>query len=193
MDRLKNLEFLAIREKKEYRGFPENWKFKPEFCIADRADEEVFYAVSEKGSTLGFGFLKEAKEYTLYVVDQKGKEVLYFEKHFGPFANKATVFNAEEDVLGIVRRNTQSAKTVYEVFDPLNQLLYQIEGPAAAPETLHIKQNEMAVGKISRRLAKAVEDGVSKQVHFGIVFPMGCGPAEKGVLLGSLFLIDFSH
>ncbi len=193
MEKLKEFDSLVIREKKEYTGIPANWKIKPEFCLADGGDEEVFYVVSEKGTPLGLSFLKEAKTYTLYLMDRQGKEILYFEKQFSLFSKKAEVFSADEELLGTIEKSKGANKTAYESHDSAGRLLYQVESPGGAAETFQIARNGMTVGKISRRLGKVMEEGVARQDHFGIIFPMGCDPKEKGVLLGLLFLLDFLY
>lgn len=193
IDKLKDFDSLTVREKKTYASIPSNWKLKPEFCLVDSSENEVFYIVSEKGAVMGFDFLKTSKSLTLYMMDVKGDETLYFEKRFGFFSNKMNVYNASEELLGSIQKNPKSIKNVFNVCDHADQLLYQIEGPAVDPENFDIVQNDAVVGKLSKRWEKVTEEGVSKQDHFGIVFPLNGEPNEKSLLLGALFLVDFLY
>jgi uncharacterized protein YxjI len=190
---LKDFDSLTIREKKKYPGIPETWTLKPEFCLVNGSDEEVFYVVSEKGSLLGFDLLKDAKTYTLYMVDPQGKEVLYFVRKTGLFSSKTEIFNADEELLGSILKKKGSVKAAFEILDAVGRPAYRVDGPAAAPDSFRVLRGEATVGKISKRWGKVAEEGVSKQAHFGIVFPMGSEPKEKGMLLGMLFLLDFLY
>ena len=190
MEIIKDIDSLTIREKKEYTGIPSSWNIKPEFCLSDSSEKEILYAVSEKGEWKGFDYLRDAKTYTLYVVNQNGDEVFFFKKQFGLLSNKASIFNSDEDLIGEVQKSSKAVKTIYEVGEKAGRFSYQVEGPAVKPEVFHIYQNNIAVGRLSKKPGKNLEEGVSRQAHFGIVFPMGCGLNEKAALLGALLLID---
>ncbi len=191
MEQLKNLDSLNLREKKKYSGIPENWKLKPACCLSDAAEEELYYAVSEGGAASDLAVFRKSHEFTLYLLNKKGEQVLYFKKHAGLFANKVEVFDASEDLLGSVQKHGPS-KTHFQVLDAGGQVLYGIEGPPSNPETFHIRKGDATVGKFSKRPTRIAEEGVSSNDHFGIVFPFAADPAEKSVLLGALFLIDLS-
>jgi len=193
MERLRQLDSVTIREKKEYVGIPPTWNLKPEFCLAGPTDEELFYIISEKKVVLGAEVLKTAKSLTLYMVDPKGEELLYFEKRFGFFKNKLDVFNADEELLGTVLKKKTAVKVVFHVLNQSEQLLYRIEGSSISPDSFNIRQGDEIAGKFSKRWGKTLEEGVSKQDHFGLVFPMNCGFEEKKLLLGALLLLDFLY
>ncbi len=190
MEQLKHLDSLVIREKKEYPGMPVAWHMKPACCLENISGEEMYYVVPEKGTSIGFDALKEAHAFTIYFVNRKGDELLFFVKKFGLFENKMDVFDSYENLLGTVRKHSGHSKNNFQVLDAGNRPLYEIEGPGEAPEVLHIRKNGAIVGKMSQRLARNFERGTFKNSHLGIVFPFGAEMEEKGLLVGALFLID---
>ncbi len=190
MEQLKRLDSLVIREKSEYAGVPATWKLKPTCCLADVSGEELYYVVPEKGISLGLDVLKVSRTFTIYLVNRKGEEVLFFVKKFGFFENKMEVFDGNENLLGSILKNAGHSKSSFRILDAANRPLYEIDGPAEAPEVFHIHKNGVVVGKMSQKLAGAVEKGIFKSSHFGIIFPLGAEMEEKSILVGALFLID---
>lgn len=190
MEQLKRLDSLVIREKKEYTGIPATWKLKPVCCMEGVSGEELYYVVSEKGVSLGSDVLKSARTFTIYLVNRQGEEALFFVKKFGLFENKMEVFDGSENLLGSVHKHAGHAKSGFRILDAANRPLYEVEGLAEAPEVFHIHQSGMVVGKMSRKLAGVDEEGGPNKGHFGIVFPLSADVEEKGVLVGTLFLID---
>ncbi|MEI7751385.1 MAG: phospholipid scramblase-related protein [Candidatus Omnitrophota bacterium] len=191
MKQLKLFDSLNLREKKQYASIPENWKLKPLCCLSNVSDEEVYYATSEEGTVSSLDVFRKVHTFTLYLLNKTGEQVLCFKKHAGIFSNKMEIFNADEDHLGSVQKHGAS-KTHFQVLDAGGQVFYEIDAPALNPETFHIRKGDTAVGRISKRPTRIAEEGVSRNDHFGIVFPFAADTTEKGVLLGALFLIDLT-
>lgn len=191
MEQLKALDSLSLREKKKYSGVPDGWKLKPVCCISDISEKEIYYAASEGGIVSDLAAFRKAHAFTLYLLNEKGEQTLCFKKHAGLFANKMEIFDASEDLLGSVQKQG-SSKMHFQVLDTGGQASYDIEGSPEDPEMFHIRKGDATVGKISKRPTRMAEEGVSRNDHFGIVFPFAADPTEKSVLLGALFLIDLS-
>jgi hypothetical protein len=191
MEQLKSLDSVSLREKKKYAGIPENWKLKPLCCLSNISEEEIYYAASEGGAVSELAVFRKSHAFKLYLLNGKGEQLLTFKRHSGLFANKLEVFDAAEDLLGSVK-NPGSSKTHFQVLDAGGHVLYSVEGPPVAPETFYIRAGDTMVGKISKRPTRIAEEGVSRNDHFGIVFPFAATVAEKILLLGVLFLIDLT-
>jgi hypothetical protein len=191
MDELKHLDSLSLREKNQYSGIPANWKLRPVCCLSDISEEEVYYAASEGGSVSELAAFRKAHAFTLYLLNKKGEEILCFKNHAGLFAHKLEVFDASEDLLGSVQKHGPS-KTHFQVLDAGGEVLCDIEGLSADPETFRIRKGDTTLGRISKKPTRIAEEGVSSNDHFGIVFPFEADSVEKGILLGALFLIDLT-
>ena len=191
MEQLRFFDSLNLREKKQYSGVPENWKLKPLCCLSNVSEEEVYYATSEEGTVSSLDVFRKSNTFILYLLNKKGEQVLCFKKHAGLFSNKMEISNAAEDHLGSVQKHG-SSKTHFQVLDAGGQVMYGLEGPPLNPETFHIRKGDTTVGKISKRPTRIAEEDVSRNVHFGIVFPFAADTTEKGVLLRALFLIDLT-
>ena len=191
MEQLKSFDSLTLREKKKYPNIPEAWKLKPVCCLSDISEEEVYYAVSEGGAVSELTAFRKSHEFTLYLLNKRGEQILYFKKHAGLFANKIEIFDASEDMIGSVQKQG-SSKTHFQALGAGGQVLYGIDGSSADPETFYIRKGNATLGRISKRPTRIAEEGVSRNDHFGIVFPFDADATEKSVLLGALFLIDLS-
>jgi hypothetical protein len=191
MEQLKSFDSLNLREKKKYSGVPENWKLRPVCCLSDVSDEEVYYAASEGGAVSDLTAFRKSHAFTLYLLNKKGEQIISFKKHAGLFSNKMEIFDASENLLGSVQKQS-SSKTHLQILDGGGQVLYSVEGPSVNSEIFHIRKGIATLGKISKRPTRSAEEGVSRSDHFGIIFPFDADPAEKSVLLGALFLIDLT-
>jgi hypothetical protein len=191
MEQLKHFDSLGLREKTKYDSVPETWKLKPLCCLSDIFEREVYYAVLEGWASAGMAALRSAHTFTLFLINARGEEVLYFKKSAGLFSNKIEVFNDSEDLLGSAQKHGPGAGH-FRVTDASNQVLYEItEAFPGSTETFRIRKNGVTLGKISRRPGRVAEEE-KKRVPFGITFPLEADTAEKSVLLGALFLIDLS-
>ncbi|HOE69303.1 MAG TPA: phospholipid scramblase-related protein [Candidatus Omnitrophota bacterium] len=193
MEHFAGIEVLTIREKGTYASLPPAWTAKPECCLADGGETERFYLFSGEGEQLGFPALREARTLTLYLTGPGAEEVLYFEKKTGLLGFRMDVYNAKEQLIGSVQKSQKSIRSSYEISDGMNRLFFLAEGPAIMPESFVVLRQDQPAGKISRRLAKTAEEGVYRQDHFSLVFPMGIDTREKGALVGALILIDLLH
>jgi len=191
MEQLISLDSLNLREKKKYSGVPENGKLKPVCCFSNISEEEIYYVVPASGAVSELAVLRKSYSFTLYLLNKKEERILCFKKHAGLFANKVEIFDASEDLLGSVQKQG-SSKTHFQVSDTGGQVLYDIEGSPTNPETFHIRRGDATLGKISKRPTRIAEEGVSRNDHFGIVFPFAADIVEKEILLGALFLIDLT-
>ncbi len=191
MEQFRSLDSLNLREKKQYSGLPENWKLKPVCCLSNISEEEVYYAASEGGAVSELAVFRKSHTFTIYLLNKKGEQILYFKKHAGLFANKMEIFDASENLLGSVQKQG-SSKTHFQVLGTGGQVLYSIESLPTDPETFHIRKGDATLGKISKRPTRIAEEGVSSNDHFGIVFPFAADTVGKSVLLGALFLIDLT-
>jgi hypothetical protein len=147
MEQIASLDTLTLREKKKYSGIPEGWKLKPVCCLSDISEEEVYYAVSEGGTDSGLVPFRKAHAFTLYLLNRKGEQALYFKKHDGIFSHKLEIFDASEDLLGSVQKQG-SSKMHFQVLDSEGKMLYTIEGSPDDLETFHIRKGDAALGKI---------------------------------------------
>jgi|GEM_PF-1225892 len=197
MEMLKELDSLAIREKKEYTSLPSTAEWKPIFCLTGIMDEEVFYVAPFKKSVPAIETLSAGKSYTLHVLDKKGKQVLYYQKKIGFFRDEMEVSGESENFLGLVKKikiKTKAKQPVmyrYQILNAAGQEMYEVREHLNDPEIFHIYKANEVTGKISKRPTSTVEEGIMKHDHFGIVFPFNADVAGKAVLIGALFLIDF--
>lgn len=192
MDKLKSLDSLVIREKKEYAGLAATSKWKPIFCLSNMQEEEIFYVAPFEKSVATLETLKAGRSYKLHLVDKNGKEILYFKKKSGLFEDHMEVQDFSEDLLGSVKKTGKTAKAVFEVLNFGYQVIYHVKESPSDPEVYHIYRGDEFSGKISRRLTRIVEEGIMKNDHFGIIFPFNADAMEKSILIGVLFFIDFS-
>ena len=191
MEQLKSFDSLNLREKKKYHSIPEGWTLKPVCCLSDISEREIYYAASEGAVVSDLGVFRKANTFSLYLLNKQGEQILSFKKHAGIFSSKLEIFDASGDLLGSVQKQG-SSKTHFVTMDMAGQVLYGIESLSLNAEVFQIRKVGAVVGKISRRPAAILEEGVLRHDHFGIVFPFGADTTEKSILLGALFLIDLT-
>jgi len=190
MEALTALDLLTLRERKSYDDLPGEGKPRPVCCLVDSSEQAVYYALSQ-GTATSMLELRKARTFFLSLADGTGREQFSLERRGGLFGDRIEIFDAGKQLLGSIQRQG-GPRAHFRASNASGHVLYDVESASASPEIFSIRQAGGVVGKISRRPAKSVESEIPQNDHFGIVFPFAAGEAEKGVLLGALFLIDLS-
>lgn len=189
MESLASLDLLTVRERRSYEDLSGESQSRPVCCLVDSSEQAVYYASPQQGVAASMSELRKARTFFLSLVDGTGREQFSLERRGGLFGDRIEIFDAGKQSLGFIQKRG-GARAHFRVSSAAGHVLYDIESASASPEIFSIRQAGGVVGKISRRPAKCVESEISQNDHFGIVFPFTAGEAEKGVLLGALFLID---
>ena len=59
--------------------------------------------------------------------------------------------------------------------------------------TFKIRRESTEIGKISKKWSGFFKEGLTDADNFGVEFPVETGLADKALLMGAVFLIDFVH
>ncbi len=127
------------------------------------------------------------------IYDTRRDVLLQLRRPFRFFFSLLNVQNKEGSSLGHIERKLAIFSKQYCVYNEEGQEVYEIYGPFIRPWTFEIKQEGRVVGKITKKWSGLLKETFSDADNFGIEFPKKASCAEKVLLLGAVFLIDFCH
>ncbi len=193
MEQLKALDSLVVKQVKEMGEILTGFETKNRYSIIDENGGEVYFAQEVGGSFWVRTFLKAVRPFTIILNNPGGQAVLTFKRPFRWFFYELSIYDAQENLLGTIKRQFDLLRRVYSVRDADGQEMFQLFGPILHPWTFHIRQQGKDLGKITKKWSGILKESFTDADNFGVMFPPGADVNKKAVLLGAVFLIDFSH
>jgi hypothetical protein len=187
---------LIIQQQKEWGEILSGFETKNKYAVMDHWNKTLFQAEEEGGSfgTVMTRFLLTAlRPFTMHIFSNEGMGIFKLERPFRFYFHELDVCKADGQTLGKIKRRFSILRRHYSVFDRHGKELYQLFGPILHPWTFQIKKNGRELGKITKKWSGLLKESMTDADNFGIKFPQGINLAQKAILLGAVFLIDFVH
>jgi uncharacterized protein YxjI len=159
----------------------------------DGLGNELYVAAEEPGSLLLRWFLKALRPFSIVVANLQGNHLLRLARPFRFYFHQLDVYEASGKHLGTIQKRFSLIRRIYSVLDSTGQETCQLFGPILRPWTFKIRKREMEIGRISKKWSGLLKEGFTDADQFGVSFPLELEMAEKSLLLGAVFLIDFVH
>ena len=192
MQELARVESLAIQQIKEWGEILSGLETRNNYRVMDPSGEEVLLVGEERGSVLARLFLKAARPFTLRAV-AGGETSLVLRRPFRWFFSHLDILDGSGASVGSVTREFAVLRRVYTVRDASGAERFTLFGPLLRPWTFQIMSDGREVGLIQKRWSGLMNEAFSDADNFGVTFPPDAEPADKSLLLGAVFLIDFVH
>ncbi len=193
MDRIAALDTVIISQQKEWGEILTGFEVKNRYVIRDSGGADLYLAAEQGGSFLGRQFLKNARPFTIHVLEPDGTAVLRVQRPFRFIFHEATVFDASGAVLGTVKRRWSWIRRVFDVLDADGAKVFELFGPILHPWTFQIRVDGQSIGKITKKWSGMLKEAFTKADNFGVTFPRDLDPRAKVILLGAVFLVDFMY
>jgi len=193
MQRLETADALAIRQQKEWTEILTSFETANRYAVIGPDGEEVYFAAETGGSFFGRQFLKQARPFTIEVMDAAGQSILQVRRPWRWYFYEVAVHDSEGNLLGRVQKRFSWLRRVYAVYDAAGRELYELFGPILHPWTFQIRSNGAEMGKITKNWSGLMKEAFTAADNFGVTFPADAGVQHKAILLGAVFLIDFAH
>jgi uncharacterized protein YxjI len=148
---------------------------------------------AEEGSGWERFFLGSMRPYTLVILQPDGKPVLNLHAPFRFIHREIFVTTPEGKPLGRVRKRFTFPHTRYDVFGEHDQHLFEIARGFLKVWTFTIRCDGRDVAVITKRWSGLGKEMFTDADHFQLQFEDVKDPGERRILLGALFLIDFTH
>ena len=115
--------------------------------------------------------------------------------------NELTVHDNFGNILGRITDQSSIFHPLFKVKNANDEIVLRIEGPACTPNLccndvkfkVLSRDSTVQVGTICRRWIGLFNEFLTNRDHFYISFPMDLDVNIKAVLLGAVFLIDYSY
>ena len=193
MQSLAPTDALVVTQKKEWGEILTGFETKNAYTVSDSSGRELYSAVEEGGFFLWRWILKALRPFVLLVLAADQRTVIKVVRPFRFFFHEISVFDANERLLGTVKRRFSILRRKYSVIMPDGSQSYELFGPILHPWTFEIKDETRDYGKITKEWSGLLKEGFTDADNFGVTFPGDWPNSKKALFLGAVFLIDFVH
>lgn len=154
---------------------------------------QALHAAEVNTGFLSRNFLKQLRPFELVVEDAQRNRRLTVKRPFRFMFHEITVMNGHGMVLGRVVKRFTFLNRLYEVKDADDRTLFELKGPLFKPWTFRIENALGNVGVITKKWSGLFTEAMTDADNFGLKLERDLPAAQKAVLLGAVFLIDFVH
>jgi uncharacterized protein YxjI len=193
MESLAQTNGLVIQQQKEWGEILTGFETKNKYAVFNTDGRQLYYAAELGGNFLLRILLKAYRPFEIAIVNTQNQMVLKLKSPFRFYFREIDVLNASGQWLGRIKRQFSLLRRIYSVQDAQGQEILQLYGPFWRPWTFEIRQNEQALGKITKKWSGLLKEAFTDADNFGVTYPADWPKEAKAVLLGAVFLIDFVH
>jgi uncharacterized protein YxjI len=183
---------VKVSQKKEWLEILTDFERRNRFTIDFDGRDGVLLA-AEEGSRWQRFFLGSMRPYTLVIQTREKRPVLRMHAPFRFIHREITVTEANGKALGTVRKRFTFPHTRYDVFDPHGRAIFEIARGFVKVWTFTIRRDGQDVAVITKRWSGLGREMFTDADRFQLQFPEITDPTERKILLGALFLLDFTH
>lgn len=192
MEKLKAVETVLVQQKKEWGEILTGFEAKNKYAVLDGSNRQLYWA-AEESSVLARLFLKLLRPLSVHILSTEGRLVIKTVKPFRFFFHETSVFAADGQFLGKVRREFAILTKKFTVEDAQGIALYDILSPVLHPWTFKISRNGAELGEIVKNWGGTGKEIFTDADNFSLKFPPEADAGRRAVLLGALFLIDLVY
>ncbi len=187
-----NEDFLIIEQQVEWLETFTEYETENRYAILNQYGDELFFA-EERSSFWARMFLPSQRPLDIEVFNNYGELVMAIEKPFRFFVPDITVYNENDQPIGIVKKKFWSLRRTFFVLDINGNEIYKIVGPIFHPWTFKIMKDGKEIGKISKKWSGMGKEMFTDADTFNVEFPHGATDEEKKIFVGATFLIDYLY
>ena len=193
MESIASVDSLVVQQIKENVEIFTSFETANKYRVCSVNGAELFYAAELGGSFLMRQFLNNLRPFEIKVTSPNGSEGVVLKRPFRFYFHELEVQDTGGVHLGTVKRKFSWLRRVFQVLDAQGHERFQLFGPLLKPWTFFIKRGDREVGKITKKWSGALKEAFTDADNFGVTFPADLPVAEKSLLLGAVFLIDFAY
>jgi uncharacterized protein YxjI len=191
-DLFEGASVVKVSQKKEWLEILTDFESRNRFTIDFDGRDGVLLAAEESSSWTRF-VLGSMRPYTLVIQTREKKPVLRMHARLRFIHREISVMEANGKLLGTVRRRFTFIHTRYDVFDATGRAIFEIARGFVKAWTFPIRRDGQDVAVIAKRWSGFGREMFTDAERFQLHFQEITDPAERKILLGALFLLDFTH
>ncbi len=192
IERLAEVERLLVQQQLERLEIFTGWEVANAYTVQDQLGN-VLFRVAEQSTPWMRNLLKSMRPFTMHVSAPEGRTMLMLHRPYRFYFVELEVRDADNRLLGTVRKRFSLLNRCYELFDQQDGARYEIVGPFWRPWTFEIRRNGAVVGAIRKSWSGMLREIFTDADQFGVEFPRELDVRTKAVFLGAVFLLDLMH
>ncbi|XP_014680946.1 PREDICTED: phospholipid scramblase 1-like [Priapulus caudatus] len=210
LEYLTQIDQLLVQQQKEMLEIFTGWESQNKYKIANTLGQPVYFS-TEDSNLCERQCCKNARSFTMAIVDTTGREVISLERPLRctsmgccccySWLQEVKVYAPRGSLIGTVHENFNYCVPKYSIFNAAHDEIFRIEGDTCACACLGGNVNfeilssatGERIGRIQKQWTGLVREMFTDADNFGVQFPLDLDVKMKAILLGALFLIDFVY
>ncbi|PKM97345.1 MAG: scramblase [Elusimicrobia bacterium HGW-Elusimicrobia-3] len=192
MEKLKDVELLTVRQKKEWGEIITGFEARNRYAVYDGSGQQVYWA-AEEGSMLARLVLKALRPFSLHILSADGRPAIKTEKPFRFYFHEMSVFTPDGRLIGNVKREFSLLQRNFHVTDAQGGEVCRISAALLHPWTFKVYIGGAEAGEILKNWSGLVKESFTDADNFSVAFPRAASAEHKALLLAALFLIDIVY
>ncbi|XP_022332739.2 phospholipid scramblase 1-like [Crassostrea virginica] len=209
------LDQIIIKQRVELLEVITGFETKNKYDVMNSMGQQCFFAQEESELCMRL-VCGPNREYTMHITDNNGQEVMRVHHNFvccvgccwcatdSSCGYEVQIEAPVGNIIGYAKQQTSKWKPHIRIFDANWQPLYVIRGPCLwfcqnifctddidFPIT-DITEN-VILGRMFKRWAGCARGMFTDADTFGVTFPMDMAVTSKALMLGAIFLVDFTY
>ena len=193
MQELADVKTVIISQQKELAEVFTGFETANTYVVANAEGEEIYYAAEVGRGWLSRNFFQSARPFTIQCQRTDGSTGIRMERPFRFYFHRLEVYDSDGNLLGTVQRRFCLLRRIFTVEDASGNELCELFGPILHPWTFHVRVQGMDVGTIRKKWSGLGKEVFTDADNFGVTMPENFNAAQRAVLLGAVFLIDFMY
>ncbi len=173
-----------------------NFETKNRYLVQLPGGQTAFYAAEVghgAGALLTRTFLKNARPFTMNLLDATGQPCLVLRRPWTWFFSELHVTDARGNLIGRIEQRFKFFGRLFDVVDAQGHAVAQIQGPVFRPWTFKVVVGGQEVGQISKKWGGLGREMFTDADTFGVQFSPAMPQDHRALVLAATFLVDFLY
>ena len=200
LEPLLGLESVWVKQKVDLMETFLPVETKNSYQITDYKGTQIYVAF-EKSNVFGRQLLGTSHPFRMEIIDNYGRMILYVERPWACCEDRVTIHLYDGTILGSIAHWCCSCN--FHVYDLNRTEIFKIEGPPCGCNLCACKltqdfdvfpvNSKVPIAQIRKEFAGVMQEMATDADTFGVEFPLNLDARMKAVLIGAVFLIDFTY
>lgn len=192
-EQLQDVSELVVTQNADWSESFTGYEKCNKYQLSDEKCEHVFAAAEFDQSFLLRNLLEAKRPFDMNIFGLDGQILLRIHRPFKFFFSEISVSTGTMEPIGSVKQYFALFNRCFGVVNKFGREILTITGPFLRPWTFEIFKGPRTIGKIHKQWSGLAREAFSNADTFGITFPQSITAADKALLIGAVFLIDFEY
>ncbi len=193
MNELANLNSVSVVQQRNVTEIITGIEAKNRYDVFSPEGVLLMTAPEEGRNFLKRFFLGAGRPFGITVLDPEGRKLMSVQSPFRFFFRECTVTDHNGAVLAVVKRGLSLLRKHFTAYDASGVVLFDMRTSIGSPWSFRVIKSGLHAGNITKKWAGFLKEAFSDADNYLLEFSNQLSPRDRAVMLGSVFLIDFTY